>query len=85
MDDVLVFGKGQAEHDEQLTAVLKRIKSAWATLNPEKCEFGKTKLKFLGHLVDESGIRADRSWLPLAVQVSHRPWEGGVPISGHFH
>ena len=56
MEDVLVFGKDQAEHDERLTAVLE---SAGATLNPEKCEFGKTKLKFLGHLVDESGIRAD--------------------------
>ena len=28
MDDVLVFGKDQAEHDERLTAILKQIKSA---------------------------------------------------------
>ena len=58
-DDVLVFGKSQAEHDTRVTAVLNRIQAAGATLNPDKCEFGKTCLKFLGHVIDQSGIRAD--------------------------
>ena len=59
MDDVLVFGRDQAEHDTRLKAVLKRIASAGATLNPEKCEFSRRKLTFLGHVIDETGIRAD--------------------------
>ena len=29
------------------------------TLYTDKCEFSKTSLKFFGHLVDDSGIRAD--------------------------
>ena len=58
-DDVLVFGKSQAEHDTRVTTVLNRIQAAGATLNPDKCEFGKTCLKFLGHVIDQSGIRAD--------------------------
>ena len=56
MDDVLVFGKDQSEHDARLTAVLKCIESAGVTLNPE---FGQNRLKFLGHVVDEKGITAD--------------------------
>ena len=32
---------------------------AGVTLNPDKCEFGKTKLKFLGDLINESGIHGD--------------------------
>ena len=59
MDDVLVFGKDQSEHDVRLMTALKRVEVARVTLNPEKCEFGKTKIKFLGHLIDEEGIRAD--------------------------
>ena len=59
MDDVLVFGRDQTEHDTRLTAVLKRIESAGATLNPEKCAFSRQMVKFLGHILDESGIRAD--------------------------
>ena len=59
MDDILIFGKDQAEHDARLEAALTRIEAAGATLNPQKCEFGKRSLKFLGHMIDETGIRAD--------------------------
>lgn len=59
MDDVLVFGRDKQEHNLRLTAVLKRIQEAGVTLNASKCEFEKTQLKFLGHVVDKDGIRAD--------------------------
>ena len=59
MDDILVFGKDQAEHDGRLTAVLKRIESSGVTLNPEKCEFSRRKLSFLGHIINEAGVQAD--------------------------
>ena len=39
MDDVLVVGRDQAEYDARLTAALKQIESAGATLSPDKCEF----------------------------------------------
>lgn len=59
VDDVLVFGKDKAEHDERLVAVLGRIEKAGITLNSEKCEFSKDRVKFLGHLIDSNGIQAD--------------------------
>ena len=59
MDDVFVFGSDQAEHDERLTAVLKRLEEAKVTLNREKCKFSRRRLDFLGHVIDETGIRAD--------------------------
>ena len=59
MDDVLVFGSDKAQHDARLMAALKRIEAAGATLNPQKCEFSKTSVKFLGHIIDSTGIRAD--------------------------
>ena len=59
MDDILIFGQNQKEHDECLEAVLKRIEAANGTLNPPKCEFSKNKLTFLGHVIDTDGIRAD--------------------------
>ena len=59
MDDVLVFGKNQVEHDEHLEAVLKRLVSAGVTLNTNKCEFSKSELKFLGHIVNQHRVQAD--------------------------
>ena len=41
MDDILVFGKTQDEHDKHLKAVLKQIEEANVTLSLQKCEFSK--------------------------------------------
>ena len=59
VDDILIFGRNQTEHDSRLIAVLKRIQAAKVTLNPEKCEFRRSQVKFLGHLIDSDGIQAD--------------------------
>ena len=59
MDDVLIMGTNKREHDERLTAVLERLKNAGVTLNPAKCEFGRSSVKFLGNIIDYRGIRAD--------------------------
>ena len=59
IDDVLVYGKNREEHNARLGEVLERLKEARVSLNPEKCVFCKSKLTFLGHLIDENGIQAD--------------------------
>ena len=43
VDDVLVYGKSQGEHDERLVAVLKCIEECGMTFNGDKCEFLKHK------------------------------------------
>ena len=59
IDDVLVVGTNQEQHDERLMRVLERIESVGVTLNPEKCEFSKSSVRFLGHCIDKDGVRAD--------------------------
>jgi ribosome assembly protein YihI (activator of Der GTPase) len=72
MDDVLVFGKDKAEHDERLVKVLKRLQSAGITLNRSKCEFQSSSVTFLGHLIDSRGIQADPD-KTAAIQEMERP------------
>ena len=69
MDDVLIFRSTQAEHDSRLIAVLNRIEAAGVTLNPEKCEFRKERVKFLCHIVDRDGIRADPDKVTAILQM----------------
>jgi len=59
MDDILIFGNNQKEHDENLEQVLTRLVEAGITLNPEKCQFDQSSIKFLGHVIDGEGIHAD--------------------------
>ena len=59
MDDVLVFGSTEKEHDTRLHEVLRRLERAKVTLNKDKCLFKQTSITFLGHVVDAHGISAD--------------------------
>jgi len=59
VDDILVYGKTREEHDERLHKVLQRLQEAKATLNLEKCQFAQSRVNFLGHVIDRTGIRPD--------------------------
>lgn len=58
IDDVLISGKDQKEHDDRLRAVLQRMKEAGLTLD-EKCIFNVDTIKFLGHIISKEGIQID--------------------------
>ena len=69
MDDMLVYGERQEQHDERLTAVLKCLEENNVTLNPDKCEFSKETVVFLGHLVGKAGIQVDPSKVEAVTQM----------------
>ena len=56
MDGVLIFGHTQQEYDSRLNTTLTKIQAAGLTLNTDKCEFNKTKINFLGHVINRNGI-----------------------------
>ena len=61
MDDILVIGRNQAEHEQRLKQVLDRLVERKLTLNLEKCLFSQPRLQYLGQIIDSEGIRKDSS------------------------
>ncbi|UYV79808.1 K02A2.6-like [Cordylochernes scorpioides] len=59
MDDILIFAKRKEDHDETLREVLRRLNNSGITLNKEKCQFSVSNVTFLGHYIDEQGIKVD--------------------------
>ena len=59
IDDILIYGQTQEEHDKHLTEVLHKIAAAGINLNQEKCEISQSQVKFLGQIVDSKGIHPD--------------------------
>lgn len=72
MDDVLIFGADQKEHDERLRNVLQKIEDAGMTLN-DKCQFSRREIQFLGHIINATGIKAD----PHKIEAIQRMREPG--------
>jgi len=72
MDDVLVYGATQQEHDERLEAVLETMSANGMTLNEAKCQFSQKKILFLGQEIDEHGIRPDPAKIS-AIRTMPRP------------
>lgn len=59
LDDLLLYSSTFEEHLEHIEEVLKRLRGAGLTVNPEKVTFAKTEISFLGHLVSARGISID--------------------------
>ncbi|UYV66480.1 hypothetical protein LAZ67_4001837 [Cordylochernes scorpioides] len=59
MDDIVIWGATQEEHDERLRCVLRKLQDSGLTLNKEKCIFSVKEIKFLGHLITERGVLPD--------------------------
>ena len=57
MDDTIIYGKTEEEHDQRLSAVLKRIEESGLKLNKEKCNFKQTEVKFFGHIISAEGVK----------------------------
>ena len=59
LDDILVKSTDFASHLDSLELVFDRLYEAGLRLKPKKCDLFSTKVKFLGYLITESGIRTD--------------------------
>ena len=57
VDDILVASATYEQHLLDVEEVLHRLQVSGLVISPEKCEFAKSKLHFLGHEVSESGCR----------------------------
>ncbi|KAL5488848.1 hypothetical protein EMCRGX_G017861 [Ephydatia muelleri] len=61
IDDMLIHGRTEEEHQQRLTAVLKRCQEVHLTLNKEKCQFGVPQVTYLGHCISADGITPDEN------------------------
>ena len=72
LDDVLVFGSSFEEHLANLQVVFEAIRKAGLKLNPRKCVFAETKVKFLGYELSGEGLAPDSEKV-LAIEQFPKP------------
>ena len=60
LDDILVYSKSEAEHVEHLRIVLQRLREHRLFAKLSKCQFCRSSVEFLGHVVSANGIGMDQ-------------------------
>jgi len=51
LDDIIIYSKTWEEHVRHVRFLLEQLRKAKLTLNREKCQFGKTTLRYLGFII----------------------------------
>ena len=59
IDDILVWGANQEEHDKRLMAALRRCEEINLTLNKDKCFFSLPEVSYIGHILNSDGVKPD--------------------------
>jgi hypothetical protein len=59
LDDIIIYANSLVEHDKKLRDVLRRLRKYNLKLQPDKCEFLRKEVSFLGHKISERGVEPD--------------------------
>ena len=55
LDDIIIFSKNQLEHLEHLEEVFHQLRTAGLKMKCSECDFFKSEIHYLGHLVSADG------------------------------
>ena len=61
LDDISIFSSTPEEHLERLRLVFERFRAHSLKINPDKCDFFRMKVQFLGDIVSKDGLEVDPS------------------------
>jgi len=59
LDDVLIYSDSEEEHISHVKWIMQRLLEAGLYLKPEKCEFHKKTVRYLGLIISTKGISKD--------------------------
>ena len=57
LDNIVVFGPTLEEHNNNLMILFERLRLVGLKLKPDKCEYLRPELEYLGHLITAEGVK----------------------------
>ncbi|KAL6455395.1 hypothetical protein MHYP_G00361710 [Metynnis hypsauchen] len=67
LDDILVTGRNDTEHLNNLDRALGRLEEYGLRVRKDKCDFFKSSVEYLGHVIDSDGLHTAPSKLKAIV------------------
>jgi len=59
MDDIVIYARSLQEHAVKFERLMQRLRNANLKLQPDKCEFLRKEVAYLGHIIGSDGVRPD--------------------------
>ena len=69
LDDIIVTGRNNIEHLNNLEKLFNRIREYGFHLNKQKCSFLQDKVEYLGFIVDKHGIHSSPSKISAIINM----------------
>ena len=57
LDDIVVYAESLDEHDKKARRLFDRLRDANLKLQPDKCDFLRTEVAYLGHIIGRDGVK----------------------------
>lgn len=57
LDDIVIYSHDLSSHIENLSSVFQRLRDFNLKLQPDKCEFLRREVAYLGHVITENGVK----------------------------
>jgi len=59
LDDIVLYASSLREHEIKFERLATRLRNANLKLQPDKCEFLRKEVIYLGHIIGEDGVKPD--------------------------
>jgi len=59
MNDIVIYASSLEEHERKYNALIERLLKTNLKLQPDKCEFLKSEVTYLGHVISKDGVKPD--------------------------
>ncbi|KAL8123137.1 hypothetical protein AgCh_011215 [Apium graveolens] len=87
-DDILIYSGSKEEHVAHLQTFLQKLKEHSLFANIKKCEFAKTTIAYLGHVILEAGVAVDQEKVKVVLEWSIprnlRELRGFLGLTGYY-
>ncbi len=60
LDDLVIASEDPISHYQHLSEIFHKLEAAGLKLKPQKCEFFKDSIKYLGHIISAEGVSPDK-------------------------
>ena len=71
LDDIMIVTKGNLEkHEMEVRETMTKLEKAGYRLNPNKCEFFKKEIKWVGHKINQQEIRPSQDKLDAIKKIN---------------